>query len=307
MISFMERLTQQKASGTFNQSTGSSFFRRVSRNFLGRIIILTIFVAIPIIFTNALSIFVIDRFTGVFGTVLDVLRNALSIILICLSYRLYCKLLENREAGELSAGFSAMEFFVGAFIGAFLIAVMVGILSLTGMYKIASIAQWGIIISAVLVFFTGAFYQEVIFRLVLFKTLEENLGTWITIALVSLIFSAAHLFNANVTIGSAISMVLSDVLLCGAFVLTRRIWLVWGIHATWNFMQDGIFGLPNSGVDSLPSWIAPSVSGSVFLTGGSYGLEASVPSLVLNLMLGALFLLVAVKYGQIVLPRWKRT
>jgi uncharacterized protein len=85
-------------------------------------------------------------------------------------------------------------------------------------------------------------------------------------------------------------MFLSDYLFGAAFVLTRRIWFVWGMHAAWNFIQDGIFGMPNSGIDQFPSWINPSVNGPVWLTGGAYGIEASALSLVLSII-GALILL----------------
>ena len=119
-------------------------------------------------------------------------------------------------------------------------------------------------------------------------------------------FAGFHLGNPNVTIWSTCALILQDILLTAAFIYTRRIWLVWGIHAGWNFLQDGVFGMANSGVTTLDSWMTSNVEGPGWITGGEFGIEASVIATVLCVVLGIFILVRAIGRGQLVLPSWTR-
>ena len=63
-----------------------------------------------------------------------------------------------------------------------------------------------------------------------------------------------------------------------------------GSHWSWNYFQGPIFGFAVSGGDT-PSLIKPVIQGSDWLTGGSFGAEASIPAFVLGLALAILFLI----------------
>ena len=106
---------------------------------------------------------------------------------------------------------------------------------------------------------------------------------------------------------SVLSITIQDLILAGAYVLTRRIWLCWGIHWGWNFSQDGLFGMPNSGVDSLPSWINSEIVGPLGITGGQFGIEYSFQGVMLNLLAGIILLSIAIKRKHIVKPFWNRS
>jgi hypothetical protein len=101
-------------------------------------------------------------------------------------------------------------------------------------------------------------------------------------------------------------MILGDVLLFVAFIYTRRLWFVWGIHWGWNFFQDGVFGMPNSGVTEFLSWIRPVIRGPEWITGGGFGIETSCIAVCLSFVVGLLILKTAVDKRQIVLPVWRR-
>jgi hypothetical protein len=105
---------------------------------------------------------------------------------------------------------------------------------------------------------------------------------------------------------STAALVVSDVLLIAAFMCTRRLWFPWGIHWGWNFLQDGVFGMPNSGITSLPSWIRPIIRGPEWLTGGAFGIEASAVSVLLSVAVGIYLLKRARGASQILTPSWKR-
>ena len=119
-------------------------------------------------------------------------------------------------------------------------------------------------------------------------------------------FGIVHLGNPDAGIWSVVALIIGDVLLMSAYILTRRIWLVWGIHFAWNFFQDGVFGMPNSGVTKFESWIQPAIQGPEWITGGSFGIEMSWIALFLSVVLGIFILLKAVKEGQVVDPLWTK-
>jgi hypothetical protein len=75
-----------------------------------------------------------------------------------------------------------------------------------------------------------------------------------------------------------------------AYMLTRRLWLCIGIHAAWNYTLGSIFSIAVSGNQSSAGLINGTLTGPDWLTGGAYGLEASVGTLLVLIVLSAAFL-----------------
>jgi hypothetical protein len=96
----------------------------------------------------------------------------------------------------------------------------------------------------------------------------------------------------------------AGILLALAYVVTRRLWFAIGTHAAWNFTQGGIFGLAVSGHGSEGLLIGRT-SGPEWLTGGKFGPEASVISIVVCLAASGLLLLRARRLSLLV-PRVRR-
>ncbi len=88
-------------------------------------------------------------------------------------------------------------------------------------------------------------------RGVLFRIVEESLGSWIALALSAALFGALHAFNPGATLTSSIAIALeAGVLLAAVFMVTRRLWMVIGLHTAWNFTEGGVFGASVSGGDA---------------------------------------------------------
>jgi hypothetical protein len=230
-----------------------------------------------------------------------------SIVVMLFLYRLYVGLVEKRETYELSTRGALVEFGVGSLLSLSIVATIVTLLFVLHYYEIVSVGNSGVLLNVLFFFSIGAFVQVLAFRIILFRLTEELFGSWIAIGAIALIFGLAHLSNENATVWTSLGMTLSDLSYAAAFVLTRRLWLVWGLHASWNFFQDGVFGMPNSGIDSLPSWITAEVTGPTWLTGGPFGIEASYPVVAIHLALGVVLITMAKQRGQIVAPTWRRT
>jgi hypothetical protein len=83
--------------------------------------------------------------------------------------------------------------------------------------------------------------------------------------------------NPGATSIGLVNTVLIGVVLAIAYLRTRALWLPWGLHFGWNAALGLLFGLPVSGLRLFNVVDRTSVSGPRWLTGGSYGPEASVP------------------------------
>ena len=273
---------------------------------LSRILIVLAFITPVIVLHNVILELVLDRFRKPLYSYLLDIETILIFACLLLMYRLYITVVERRQPVEISAHLCLKEIDTGILIGGGIIVTMTALLSLLGYYQISEIGHWSVLVNALFLFSIGAFLQELIFRIVVFRLTEELLGTWLALVAISLIFAIAHIGNPSASLWTTIALILQDILLTAAFIYTRRIWLVWGMHAAWNFFQDGIFGMPNSGVTSLDSWITPKITGPTWLTGGNFGLEASIVTTALCLILGIIILIVAIDRGQLVKPIWLR-
>ena len=79
-------------------------------------------------------------------------------------------------------------------------------------------------------------------------------------------------------------MLFRSVLLSISYLRTRALWLPWGIHFGWNFALGVLFGLPVSGLRLFNVVVRTAVSGPTWVTGGSYGVEASATAVVIILV-----------------------
>jgi len=290
----------------FTQAKPQSLIGKIIQFPISRILIIAAFVAPYLLIHNTI---LMDAILTTAEPALSALRYAdvvISIVIILFLYSLYTKHIEKRNAHEISLKSGFQELGTGFLIALCLVGFMVALMAVLGFYRIEGIGPTKIIIDSIFLFGMGAFIQELLFRLILFRLLEELLGSWITLVVVALIFGIAHLGNPNASVLTTASLVLGDVMLAAAYLYTRRLWLVWGIHFGWNFFQDGIFGMPNSGISDFASWIQPEITGPVWLTGGNFGIEASYVALFLTLLVGVFILRLAIKNKQIAPPFWSR-
>ena len=152
----------------------------------------------------------------------------------------------------------------------------------------------------------SGFAEEILVRGVIFRITEEGLGTWIALAISSLLFGMAHVANPGATVLSGLAIALeAGVLLAAGFVLTRRLWLPIGLHAGWNFVQGGVFGVAVSGFQ-FGGILKSGLHGPEILSGGAFGAEASIFAVGFCLLAGIALLAAARRLGRFVPPFWSR-
>ncbi len=148
--------------------------------------------------------------------------------------------------------------------------------------------------------------EEILFRGLIFRYLERAAGSWIALFLSALLFGFAHYTNPNAGLIPAIAIAIEAGIMLGAvYMLTRRLWAAIGVHAAWNFTQGWVYGIPVSGF-SEPGLIDSTRNGPDWLTGGAFGLEASVVAMVLAALAGLILLWIAHQREQFVAPIWVR-
>ena len=152
-----------------------------------------------------------------------------------------------------------------------------------------------------------AVMEELLFRGVLFRILEERAGTVISLVVSSLLFGATHLVNVNATPWGALAIGLTGgAMLASAYTATRSLWFPIGLHFAWNFTHAGVFGIAVSGSNDVPDGLfRTTLSGPSVLTGGTFGPEASLVALLVCLVPTTILLRKASRAGRI-LPRPRR-
>jgi hypothetical protein len=128
-----------------------------------------------------------------------------------------------------------------------------------------------------IVLMSGALAEEMMFRGYPFQRLEETIGSLGAIAFFSVLFALVHLSNPGASRLGLLNTVLIGLVLAIAYLRTRALWLCWGIHFGWNVTLGLLFGLPVSGLRIFNVVVRASTTGPRWLTGGSYGVEASAP------------------------------
>jgi hypothetical protein len=90
----------------------------------------------------------------------------------------------------------------------------------------------------------------------------------------------------------------SGLLLCSAYILTRNLWFAIGLHFGWDVAESALFGATMSGHPDS-GLLATRVTGPIFLSGGEFGVEASVVALLWALLVTAILLVAAARRGRI--------
>jgi membrane protease YdiL (CAAX protease family) len=171
------------------------------------------------------------------------------------------------------------HFVIGGMVGFFLTVLAVAPIHFWGHTKIAfdhGPFVFPKICAVILVLLSGALAEELMFRGYPFQHLDEGIGAVGAIAVFSLLYGLLHLLNPGPGRWGVVNTILIGVLLSIAYLRTRSLWLPWGIHFGWNATLGSIIGLPVSGFRFFSVFARTTATGPWWVTGGSYGVEASV-------------------------------
>jgi membrane protease YdiL (CAAX protease family) len=136
-------------------------------------------------------------------------------------------------------------------------------------------------------FLPAAVHEELVFRGYVF----QKWTTWrrsFAVFAGAVLFAALHLGNPSIGRLALLNIFLGGILLGLAYLAYERLWFPIGLHLSWNLMSGPILGHEVSGYEALRTMLVTRDPGPVWLTGGPFGLEASVWATVAELVAIAL-------------------
>jgi membrane protease YdiL (CAAX protease family) len=258
---------------------------RLKAHPLFRIVIATLAVIVPIALTLMLIQQALDK------TMRHAWPQLLCTVLCVATYTLYVRKVEKRDVSELSSYCALREVGLGAVIGSVAILVVIGTLIASDVIQISGSNPWVAMLSPIPELTLVAIFEEILFRGILLRILDTWIGRLPSLLVSAGLFSLAHLPNAGISLLGIAVTIAAGLLFGVAYFSTRRLWLPIGIHFSWNFMSDAVFSLPTSG-HLAKGLLQSQVSGSEWLSGGTYGIEASLVTLVV-ISVAALWLTIA--------------
>jgi len=219
-------------------------------------------------------------------------------------YYTFVRIVELRHPTELFDMSAPVELLAGLLTGALLISATVAILYALDVFVVTGMNDWTVMLPPLTTAVMAGVFEEILMRGIVFRIVEEWLGSAIALAGSAILFGALHIPNPGSSAISVVAIALeAGVMLAAAYMLTKRLWLAIGIHIAWNFVQGGIFGIATSGV-ATKGWLVSTLSGSTYLSGGEFGAEASIIAVLVCLTAGLGTLWLAYRRGRFVRAPW---
>ncbi len=169
------------------------------------------------------------------------------------------------------------------------------------LYLDFSAAQIPMMLFAFISVFFQSTSEELWCRGFLYERINIHYPLWVAVLVNGVLFGLLHSFNPGVTV-----LAIADITICGiAYSLLRwysgSIWTCFGIHTMWNFTQNFLFGLPNSGLVSEASVFHLDAANGIsnLIYSYEFGVEGALPAVFIDLLLAVVILLLAKRDGRL--------
>ncbi|MFC7329088.1 CPBP family intramembrane glutamic endopeptidase [Marinactinospora rubrisoli] len=216
-------------------------------------------------------------------------------------YRWVVRRTEHRPVTELAGKGAVTATGLGTLIGVAIFATVIVNIAFLGGYQVHGLGSVTGVAGLLGFMAAAAVTEELMWRGVLFRIVEQRTGTWIALALTGLLFGLAHLLNPHASLWGAIAIAIeAGGMLTAAYVATRSLWLPIGLHFGWNFAASAIFSTEVSGNDTAQGLLDATMPGPALLTGGEFGPEGSLYSIVFCVLATIVFMWLARRRGHLV-------
>ncbi len=207
-------------------------------------------------------------------------------------YALFVRWMEGHWPTDLSLRRLIPHTLLGLLVGFILMTLVVCTIVATG----SAIVDWNGFLAdrqldMFMMFLAVAVGEEMILRGVVFRWIDERWNTGVALLVSAILFGWMHISNDNATWWSSLAITIEAGLLLGAaYKWSGTLWVPIGIHWAWNYTQGNIFGLAVSGTNAGTTMLTTTVGGPEIITGGAFGPEASIISVILGTLYTLIFL-----------------
>lgn len=276
----------------------SSRLRRIARSPLACLLVAILSIAVALAASNGLL--------ALWPSPPAWTRSIVTILLVHTAYIVYVRVYERRAVTELDRWSAGRGLTLGFLSGIALVSLSLLVLRILGVFDVVGFNGWTQFPRAVAVAAGAAYVEEILFRGIIYRLLERATGTWLALVGSALIFGLMHMGNPGATVSSSIAIALEAGILLGAvFVFSRRLWAPIGLHLGWNLAVGGLYGLAVSGTSSS-GVLQSELQGPAWLSGGQFGIEASLVAVVLSTALAGALLFHASRRRLIIAPAWRK-
>ncbi|MET7861978.1 CPBP family intramembrane glutamic endopeptidase [Micromonospora taraxaci] len=238
--------------------------------------------------------------------VLTLLLGLSTAVVAVLVYRWVVRRTERRPVTELARSGAGAWITRGLLIGLAMFAAVIVNIAFVADYDIDGLGSVTGAVALLGFMAAAAVTEELMFRGVLFRIVEERTGTWIALVLTGVVFGLMHLLNPDASVWGAICIAVeAGFMLAACYAATRNLWVPIGLHFGWNFAAGGIFSVVVSGNGESEGLLDTSMSGPALVTGGGFGPEGSLYTVVAGVALTMVFMWLAHRRGHVV-PRRRK-
>lgn len=204
-----------------------------------------------------------------------------------------CQLMRKKPFTELIGHINitwAKNFVKGSLVGTALMLIPALFLYLGGWVSWENQSfDFSSLLSVTVIFLCVAVAEEFVFRGFLFQRLIGSIGIFGAQLIMAGYFLLTHLNNpgmtGNIKVFASINIFLASILFGLAFIRSNNLSMPIGLHFMANWVQGTLLGFGVSGNDQSGIFKPVFSSAPQWLTGGSFGLEASVPGLICVIIL----------------------
>ncbi|MCQ8828753.1 CPBP family glutamic-type intramembrane protease [Streptomyces malaysiensis] len=232
--------------------------------------------------------------------------GVLTAVLAVLVYGWVVRRTERRPVAEVAREGATAALGRGALIGVVMCGFVIANIAFLGYYEVDGLGSPTGAVGLSGFMAGAAVTEELLYRGVLFRIVEERLGTWIALTSTGVLFGLSHLLNPHASLWGAIAIAIeAGGMLGAAYAATRNLWLPIGLHFGWNFAISGIFSTEVSGNGTSQGLLDSATSGPAAVTGGEFGPEGSLYTVLFGVLVTIVFMWLARRRGHL-MPRRRR-
>jgi len=192
--------------------------------------------------------------------------------------------IEDRRFGDYGLPVSqafGKAFWSGVLWGLASLSLLLLIMRLLGVFSFGGVALhgarvWKFAAFWAVFFLLVALFEEFAFRGYSLFAVTQTAAFWPSALLSSVIFGYTHRGNAGETWIGALGAGAIGLFFCFTLRRTGNLWFAVGLHASWDWAQSFLYGVPDSGAIVPGHFLRAWFHGPSWLTGGTVGPEGSV-------------------------------